>query len=64
MSNNLPTETSCGECFATVPLDARAWNVEHEGAHQLALCGGCGALVVGVVGSTDYIAAVMRGAEG
>ena len=56
-----PTETSCGECCATVDVQPGCWMVEEErgGANQLCKCERCGALVFAIVGTEEYIQRTM-----
>ncbi|HZL95420.1 MAG TPA: hypothetical protein VFB99_17320 [Vicinamibacterales bacterium] len=57
MSERLPSETTCGECGACVPLDPRDWKVEPElgGANQICRCPRCNAVVFGIVGTPEYL---------
>ena len=53
--NDLPTETTCGSCFACVPLDSREWVLEDEGASQVCHCPKCGYVVFAIFGTEAFV---------
>lgn len=63
--DDLPKQTQCGECGASVALAADQWMNEEErgGANQICWCGQCGATAFAIVGTDAYVRGTLLAAS-